>query len=116
VCFGSFASLLTYLSMSAIRPISRIAVTVHSIDLLRPQAHVELPVAVVFSAQDGGATRYPSIAVYDADGFRKGLNPSYGLRWCSNRAPSHRLHGSGGQDGRSVTNKPMSKSRSGSNS
>ena len=27
----------------------------------------------------GGAKRYPSIAVYDPDGFREGLNPSYGL-------------------------------------
>jgi hypothetical protein len=28
----------------------------------------------------GGAKRYPSIAVCEDDGFREGLNPSYGLR------------------------------------
>jgi predicted TIM-barrel fold metal-dependent hydrolase len=43
----------------------------------------------------GGAKRYPSITVHEVDGFREGLNPSYGLNlleaWVPDEAQRRRI-------------------------
>ena len=41
---------------------------------------IAVPAFYIPARRMGGAQRYPSIAVCEDDGFREGLNPSYGLR------------------------------------